>query len=170
MTATAADRSHADRRKAAIEALKSATAARSDPESAERAVKDALSLAPEEYDVQLGAYRFYFYNHRYAEALPHAEAILGLAARDLNLPADWRAVAPVDARFSAIERRPGLYLQALLAWGYCQLRIGQSASGEGDAAQALGRAAIAKVAALDPTDRFGAAAILAAIETGADEA
>jgi len=106
-------------------------------------------------DVRLAAYRFYFYNHRLDEALPHAEHILAHAARRLNIASDWREVKPADAGFGDLDEAPGLYLQALLAWGYCQLRIG--AIGEG-------RQALAKVAELDPRDRFGARGLLAVAE------
>ncbi|MCB2100271.1 MAG: hypothetical protein KDE22_05340 [Rhodobacterales bacterium] len=145
-------------------ALGQARTARSDPGQAERAVLEALALAPDVFEVRLGAYRFYFYNHRYDEALPHAEAILAQAARRLNVAGDWRAVGGQDAPFGEMETAPGLYLQALLAWGYCQVRLGHTAPG---------RAAVAKVAELDPRDRFGARAFLDLIdrrERGADDA
>lgn len=153
---TAADR----RRRSAFAALEGARAARSDPEGSEKALLEALALAPEDYDVRLGAYRFYFYNHRYAEAAPHAEAILAHAARRLNIAGDWRAVGPQDAPFGEIESAPGLYLQALLAWGYCRLRLGD---------REAAREAIAKVAALDARDRFGAQAILGLVDRGEED-
>lgn len=143
------------RRRAALAALGDARAARTDPETSERAVLRALALAPDEFEVRLGAYRFYFYNHRYGDALPHAEAILAQAARRLNVAGDWRAVGAGDAPFDELETAPGLYLQALLAWGYCQVRLGVLAEG---------RAAVAKVAELDTRDRFGAGAFLRLID------
>ncbi|MEM8571757.1 MAG: hypothetical protein AAGG56_12750 [Pseudomonadota bacterium] len=124
-----------------------ANAARSDPVKTEAALLEALRLAPNEFDIRLAAYRFYFYNHRYDAALSHCEALLAHAARRLNVAGDWRLVGPTDAAFSEAEFAPGLYLQALIAWGYCQLRLGEE-----DAA----RAALGHVALLDPTDRFGA--------------
>ena len=129
----------------------SARAARSDPERTETAVLEALRLAPEDPDVCLGAYRFYFYNHRFEEALPHCEALMGQAARRLNIATDWRAVAPGDADFGAAEFAPGLYLQVLIAWAYCQLRRGHLPA----ASEALEHCL-----RLDPGDRFGAGAIL----------
>lgn len=117
----------------------------------------ALSCAPGELAVQMGAYLFYFYNHRYADALPHAETILEMAARRLNVPCDFADVRPDDADFSALETAPSIYLQALLAYGYCHLRLNDFEAG---------RTAIAKVCELDPTDRFHAAAIIEIVETG----
>jgi hypothetical protein len=146
---------------AALLVLERAREARSAPETAGKAVLEALALAPDDVEVRLGAYRFYFYNHRMAEALPHAEFIIAYAARRLNIAVDWRAVRPGDAPFEDLEAVPGLYLQALAAWGYCKVRIG---------ALEEGCAALSKVAALDPRDRFGARLILAATVSGeADE-
>jgi len=134
--------------------LAGAKAARSEPAAAERAVKAALAAAPDDFSARLAAYKFYFYNHRLAEALPHAACLLTLLARRLGVASDWRAVRPGDAAFDALEEAPGTYLQALLAWGYCQARLG--ATGEG-------AEAIAKVAELDPRDRFGARRPLAVV-------
>ncbi len=134
--------------------LAGARQARTDPVAAERAVKQALAAAPQDFSVRLAAYRFYFYNHRLAGAVPHAAFLVSLIARRLNVAGDWRAVKPGDAAFDELEEAPSLYLQALLAWGYCKARLGERAEG----AQAL-----AKVAELAPRDRFGARRLLAIV-------
>ncbi len=143
--------------------LEGARQARTDPVAAERAVATALAAAPDDFGARLGAYRFYFYNHRFGEAAPHAAFLVRLVARRLNIAGDWRAVQPGDAAFDALEEAPGLYLQALLAWGYCQARLG---------AHDEGAEAITKVAALNPRDRFGARRLLAVVlnpETSEEE-
>ena len=134
--------------------LEGARHARTDPVAAEKAVAAALAAAPDDFEARLGAYRFYFYNHRFGEAAPHAATLMRLVARRLNIAGDWRAVQAGDAAFDQLEEAPGLYLQALLAWGYCQARLGERAEG----AQA-----IAKAAELDPRDRFGARRLLAVV-------
>lgn len=134
--------------------LAGARTVRSDPAAAERAVKRALAAAPDDFSARLAAYKFYFYSHRLAEASPHAKFLVTLLARRLNVAADWRAVRPRDAAFEALEEAPGMYLQALLAWGYCRARLG---------AREEGAEAIAKVAELDPRDRFGAGRLLAVV-------
>lgn len=141
--------------------LAGALQARSAPVQAESAVLAALAAAPDGVEARLAAYRFYFYNHRLAEALPHAAAIVVAMARRLNVATDWRLVGPDDAPFAALDEAPSLYLQALLAWGYAGLRIG---------AQADGIAALEKVVALDPADRFGARRVLAVVAAHAAEA
>lgn len=134
--------------------------ARTAPVRTEAAIKEALTMAPEDFEVRLGAYRFYFYNHRYADALPHAEALIAQAARRLNVATDWREVGPEDADFTAEEFAPGLLLQTVIAWGYCHLRLGNMDNA---------RAAMAHCARLDPSDRFGAAMILSHIDARESE-
>lgn len=146
---------------AALQALQGAREARSNPVAAEKAILEALALAPADIEVRLGAYRFYFYNHRFAEALGHAEFVIAHAARRLNIAVDWRETAPGDAAFDELEAAPGLYLQALVAWGYCKMRLG---------AKDEGSAALVKASQLDPSDRFSARVILAAAADEDDEA
>jgi hypothetical protein len=146
---------------AALAALKEAHSAKSDPLAAEVKLIEALRLDPDNFDVRLGAYRFYFFNHRYGDALPHAEFILAHAARRLNIPVDWRNVSVEDADFTQKEFVPGIYLQALLALGYCKVRLGELA---------VGSDAVAKVAEIDPSDRFGAKPILELIERAGEDA
>lgn len=140
--------------------LAGALQARSAPVQAEAAVLAALAQAPDSVEAQLAAYRFYFYNHRLGEALPHAAAIVVAMARRLNVATDWRLVDPDDAPFAALDEAPSLYLQALLAFGYASLRIGAAADGV---------AALEKVVALDPADRFGARRVLAVVAAHAAE-
>lgn len=137
--------------------LAGARHARSDPATAERAVLQALALAPDDIEALLAAYRFYFYNHRWVDALPQAAGIIVQMARRLNIATDWRLVRPGDAAFSSVEEAPSLYLQALLAWGYGNVRLGRIDEG---------CRAIAKVAELDPRDRFGAGRLLGVIAAG----
>lgn len=141
----------------AILAMLAGARPRTDPETAERAVRQALAAAPTDFVAQLAAYKFFFYSHRLAEALPHAQILLDQAARRLNVPLDWRAVARGDAAFDQAETAPGLYLQALIAWAYCLARLGQ---------YELGCEALAKAGELDPRDRFGARRLLKVVEDG----
>lgn len=141
--------------------LRGAEAARTRPEQSAAAIAQALAAAPGVLEVHLAAYRFHFYNHDYAAAAIQARALLSLVARRLNIAQDWAEVAPGDADFTAHEAAPGLYLQALVGLGYCAARQGEAA---------LARSVLTKAAALDPTDRFGGAWLLARIEAGEAEA
>ncbi len=128
--------------------LAGAQSARSQPLESAAAIARALVAAPQDVDVRLAAYRFYFFTHDYARALDQAQVLLGFAARRLNLPPDWRLVSPEDAAFTAHDFAPGLYLQVLIAMGYCLARLGQV-----DPACEV----LAQAARLDPSDRFGGA-------------
>lgn len=140
--------------------LAGAEAAFSHPEETAETIRRALDAAPDDPQVHLAAYRFYFYTHDYRAATKAARAVLQHAARRLNVAPDWADVAPGDAEFTALDHAPGLYLQALIGLGYCAARSGQ---------RALARAALAKSAALDPSDRFGGAWLLSRIDAGATE-
>lgn len=123
---------------------------------AEGHIRQALALAPDHPATRLGAYKFYFYRHRLAEALPHAEACLAHAANGLGLPGDWRAVMPRQADFTGIDADARFYLFALMACGYLCVRLGRLDEGT---------AILEKVAALDIKDRLGAAALLRHLQT-----
>ena len=144
----------------AARVLERAQPARSNPGVARAAIEEAVKLAPDSIDVRMGAYKFYFYSHEYEQAAHHARACIAHFSADLGVSPDWRDVRACDADFCAVDARCGRYLQALIAWGYCRARAG---------APHEGRAAVAKAADLDPTDRFGARRLLAVIDRGGAE-
>jgi hypothetical protein len=133
-----------------------------DEAAAERHIREALSLAPDHLTVQIAAYKFFFYRHRLAEALPYAQACLAETLRRNGLPADWREARPEQAAFATLEPEPRMFLFALVAYGYVLARLGREAEG---------RAALTKVAELDAEDRMGARRLLAVLDGGGrDEA
>lgn len=139
--------------------LSGAEAARTRPLESAAAIARALEQAPDDPDVRLAAYRFYFYTHDYAAAQDQAAHVLTHAARRLNIASDWREVRAGDADFSAMEFAPGLYMQALVALGYCAARLGD---------RPLAESYLTHAATLDPKDRFGGAWMLSHLDT-ADE-
>lgn len=118
---------------------------------AESHIRAALEIAPDHPAVRLGAYKFYFYRHRLAEALPHAQACLAHGAARLGLGGDWRRVQPGDAPFTEIDGDARYYLFSLMACGYLLVRLGQAEEG---------KAILGKVSELDPADALGAASLL----------
>ncbi|QEW20050.1 hypothetical protein LA6_002243 [Marinibacterium anthonyi] len=139
----------------AMHLLAGAEAAHSQPMASAAAIHRALKQEPDNVHVRLAAYRFHFYLHEYSEASKHAHVLVEMAARRLNIPTDWRAVRPDDADFTAHEFAPGLFLQCLVAIGYCAARLGRAP---------LARDAFAKSVELDPTDRFGGGHLLGVID------
>jgi len=144
----------------ALALLQGADQARTNPLKSALAVRAALAEAPDDPEILTAAYRFYFYNHEYAQALPLAENLLVQSARRLNIPTDWRMVGPDDAPFSAMEFAPGLYMQGLVALGYCAARLGQDA---------LAQEALKQAARLDPKDRFGGGWLLHHLQNREEE-
>jgi len=123
---------------------------------AERHLREAQSLAPGHAAVLIGLYRFYFYKGRLSEALEIAKICLEKAARENNLAADWRDVAPGDAEFSRYEDMlPRFFLFTLKGYAYLQMRLGDLEEG---------RAAVEKLLELDPSDKIGAAVLLGVLE------
>ncbi|MBP2226791.1 hypothetical protein J2847_000058 [Azospirillum agricola] len=113
----------------------------------------AAEAAPGHRLVDLGHYKFHFYKANLDEALAYGERMIGHAMAAIGLNhADWRAVTPASADFAGLEPAPRLFLFALVAIGYLQLRRGRIAEG---------REALTLVRALDPDDRFGASRLLA---------
>ncbi|HVI52066.1 MAG TPA: hypothetical protein VM661_12705 [Candidatus Sulfotelmatobacter sp.] len=141
-------------------ALHQAGLAWADEISAEGHIREALALAPDHLAPRLGAYKFYFYRHRLADALPHAEACLAHAARRLGVGDDWRAVTAEQADFAEIDGDARFYLFSLMACGYLAVRLGRRDEGE---------VILSKVAALDPKDRLGAASLLAHLAKGGND-
>ncbi len=123
---------------------------------AERYLRDAQALAPDHAAVLIGLYRFYFYKGRLREALEVAKRCLEKAARENNLPADWRDVTAGDAEFSRYEDMlPRFYLFTLKGYAYLQMRLGDLDEG---------RAAVMKLLEIDPSDKIGAKVLLGVLE------
>jgi hypothetical protein len=78
------------------------------------------------------------------------------AARDNGLAADWHEVRRADADFSSYAARvPRFFLFTLKAYGYLQMRLGNTDEG---------LAAVTKLLELDPSDKIGAKVLLGVIE------
>lgn len=119
---------------------------------AEAHLREAQAAAPDHVAVLIGLYRFYFYKGRLSEALEIAKICLLKAARENDLPTDWRAVAATDAPFDRFEAMlPRFFLFTLKGYAYLQMRLGNLEEGA---------AAIAKLLELDPSDKVGARVLL----------
>ncbi len=127
-----------------------------DDAAAEEHLHRALALAPQHAAAYIGLYRFYFYKGRLEEALRVSRRCLEKAARDAGLAQDWRTVQQGDADFGRYEAiLPRFYLFTLKAYGYLQMRLGHLDEG---------RAAIAKLLELDPSDKLGGRGLLGVLE------
>ena len=130
------------------EALDLAAQRYSDGE-AESPLMRAYFLEPEHLTVLVALYRFFYYQHRYGEALLTAERAMAVAARRLRIDADWHELdleslaTGIGISFTLTR----FYLLALKGSGYLLLRMG-------DLEGALER--LDKVVELDSAGRLGA--------------
>lgn len=127
--------------------------------AAEARLREALALAPGHLSVLVALYRYYFYRHRHADALAIAAVALREVAGRFGFSSAWQEVTTGDIAhaFAAHAELARFYLLALKGAGYLHLRLGLAQEG-------LKR--LDHVAALDPKDRLGAAA-LAQVARGA---
>ncbi len=127
-----------------------------DDEAAESHLWQARAAAPDHPAVLIGLYRFYFYKNRLVEALSVARACLEKAAKDNGLPPNWREVRSTDAEFADFGAvLPRFYLFSLKGYAYLNMRLGNVEEG---------RAAVAKLLELDPSDKTGANVLLGVLD------
>ncbi len=113
----------------------------------------AFLFAPDNLSVLVALYRTYYYQHRLDEASQVARRALQVVAERLDFPSDWQQVDEAELSHGVLKSM-GLvrfYLLTLKAEAYLYLRLAQLEEG---------RARLRKVAELDPSDHFGAAALL----------
>jgi tetratricopeptide (TPR) repeat protein len=127
-----------------------------DSEAAEAYLREAEQIAPDHAAVLIGFYRFYFYKGRLREALEIANRCLEKAARENNIPSDWREVCRGDAPFDRYEAvLPRFFMFTLKGYAYLQMRLGELEES---------RAAISKLLELDPSDKIGAKVLLGVLD------
>jgi hypothetical protein len=125
--------------------------------AAELPLLQAYLRAPESLNVLVALNRFYYYQHRLAEALLVAEKALTLIRRDLDFPEDWRQLEMKHISEAPKERltRIRLYLFTLKSIGFLHLRMKNLA---------LSRGIFERLVMLDGKDRIGAKALLELVE------
>jgi tetratricopeptide (TPR) repeat protein len=120
---------------------------------AEKFLLEAYALAPQNLTVLVGMYRFYYYQHRYADANNIAHAAMSAVATKIDFPADWCEL-DMNKLGGGVLKSMGLvrfYLLALKGAGYLNLRLGNFE---------MGLRMLRKVRELDEADRLGAKLLL----------
>jgi hypothetical protein len=125
--------------------------------AAELPLLQAYLRAPESLNVLVALNRFYYYQHRLAEALLIAEKALFLIRRDLDFPEDWRQLEMkhISEAPKELLTRIRLYLFTLKSIGFLHLRMKNLA---------LSRGIFERLVMLDDKDRIGAKALLELVE------
>lgn len=122
-------------------------------DEAEQDLLRAYFLEPEHPLVLVALYRYFYYQHRLAEAIRVADRVIRVFAKRLNLPEDWRLLNKSSFENGVMVSMTTMrfYMLALKGAGYLDLRMGQYESA---------MAKLEKVAELDENDRLGAKALL----------
>ncbi|MBK1720849.1 hypothetical protein [Thiocystis violacea] len=137
-----------------VESLLADAAHRYGEPGAELSLLHAYFLEPEHLTVLVALYRYFYYRHRYQEALITADRAIAISAERLRIPIDWRALTEADLGRS-VQVSMSLtrfLLLALKGAGYLLMRLGRSA-------EALTR--FEKLAEVDTSDRLGINELLA---------
>lgn len=113
----------------------------------------ALSLDPESFIVLVGLYRFYFFRHRYEDALVTAQRVMNVVGVRVGFPECWREITVASVNNGVLKSfcLVRLYFFALKAAGYINLRLNIFSEGT---------AMLEKVVEMDSTDRMGAKLLL----------
>lgn len=114
---------------------------------------DLQSRLPESLTIIVALYRFYYYQHRYTDALEIADKALSVSAQMMGLTIEWDALTEHHLG-KGVFVSMGLirfYMLGLKASAYLYMRVG-------DIYQAHER--LKKIVELDPADQFGASFLL----------
>lgn len=111
-------------------------------------LQDLRSRLPDSLTVIVALYRFYYYQHRYPDALYIAAKALEVSGTKLGIRLDWKDLTKEDLGTGVLVSMGLLrfYILSLKASAYLFMRIGQIE-------QANER--LKKIVELDPSDQFG---------------
>lgn len=130
--------------------LQQAVQAYENTEEAERLLWQAQSLNPEQLEVYIALYKFYFYKYRLKEAEEVAQLALRTCAKVGGFPADWRELTLESTDWNQTNGAARIYLYTLKALSFIRLR--QMLFDEAD--QLLN-----KLVELDPLDQVGSSVL-----------
>ncbi|MGR8931064.1 MAG: hypothetical protein ACU836_10515 [Gammaproteobacteria bacterium] len=123
---------------------------------AELPLLKAYLRAPESLNVLVALNRFYYYQHRLAEALMISEKALVLTRMGLDFPEDWRELQRQHISDAPKEwlTQIRMYLFTLKSVGFLNMRMDNLD---------LSRCIFEKLVSLDDKDRIGAKGLLALV-------
>lgn len=126
--------------------LQKAVAAYDDSDTAENLLWQAQKLDPNQLEVYVALYKFYFYKNRIDEAEAVVLQALNQSAELGKFDADWNQLTPSSSNWYTIDNPQRLYLYALKALSFIRLRQSNVEGAE---------SILAKLRELDPTDQVG---------------
>ncbi|MDD2676250.1 MAG: hypothetical protein PHP75_02095 [Methylacidiphilaceae bacterium] len=128
---------------------------------AEALLREATQAEPRHIAVLIANYRYTFYAGKLSEARDWALACLSAVAEKARFPKRWTLVCPPDrAERSREDPLFRLYLFALKAYGYLEIRLGE---------RETGLAALRKLEELDPEGLLRGRDLRQIVERGQSE-
>lgn len=126
--------------------------------NAELPLLKAYYLAPESLSVLVAIYRFYYYQHRYEDALVCAQRALEVTAKKLKMNISWEELDMNTLGYGLMSSMTlvRFYLLTLKGAGYLNLRLDNIE---------LGVQMLEKVKELDSEDRLGTGYLLETVES-----
>jgi tetratricopeptide (TPR) repeat protein len=126
---------------------------------AEKYINEALAKSPDNIDVLVTAYRFFFYKNKFSQVLEVADKVTNIVKDIENFPDNWEQLKPI-----LIERQNDpqirLYLNAYAASGFVLARLGQLEKAKEVAA---------RVKEVDVKKEFGASTIFEILTSPPDD-
>ncbi|MEB4590729.1 hypothetical protein VSS37_07040 [Candidatus Thiothrix sp. Deng01] len=94
---------------------------------AETLLMRAYFLAPEDLNVLVALYRYFYYQHRLPDALRVAQKAITVSGKRLNLPEDWRHLTRLHLGQGVLVSMTltRFYLMAHKGAGYLEMRLGE---------------------------------------------
>ena len=105
--------------------LMSAAANWDNTSESEKYINEALAKAPENIEVLIAAYRFFFYKNKFRQALKMSEQVIEQIKKAENLPDDWELLKPILME-RAEEVQIRLYLNAYASTSFMLARLGET--------------------------------------------
>ena len=140
--------------------LQKAVAAYDEPALAERLLWQAQQTDPNQLEVYVALYKFYFYKNRISEAESVVFKALEQSAELGNFHDDWNQLTPLSTDWFCIDNPQRLYLYALKALSFIRLRQANVEGAEN---------ILDKLQELDPTDQVGGSVLRALAVAMRDE-
>jgi tetratricopeptide (TPR) repeat protein len=136
-----------------VEGLLLDAARRYGEDGAEQSLLRAYFLEPSHLTVLVALYRYFYYRHRYREALIIADRAIAIVASRLDIPIRWQDLSEQDLGQSVQSSMTltRFLLMAIKGSGYLLMRLGETQ-------EALAR--FEKIAEVDTSDRLGITELL----------
>jgi len=119
-------------------------------DQAELKLKQAYSLAPEQLEVYVALYKFYFYKNRIDDAEKIALMALKEAAKQGGFSANWSSLTVCSSQWTPAPEIQRFFLYTLKALAFINLRKGNAL---------IADALLKKLLELDPNDQVGGSVI-----------